>query len=98
MACIILQKQIEHIDGKKENIIIPSVAMKKFEKENKQVIYQRIRINVNVYMNDIVEARDREQVESGSSSTNASDGNDVKMTTSSSESISNEYNFELPRT
>ncbi|CAF1264680.1 unnamed protein product [Didymodactylos carnosus] len=28
MACNILQKQIEHIDGKKENIIIPSVHMK----------------------------------------------------------------------
>ena len=27
MACIILQKQIEHIDGKTKNIIIPSVAM-----------------------------------------------------------------------
>jgi hypothetical protein len=29
LACIILQKQIEHIDGKKENIIIPSVAIRK---------------------------------------------------------------------
>jgi hypothetical protein len=29
IACTILQKQIEHIDGKKENIIIPSVQMKK---------------------------------------------------------------------
>jgi hypothetical protein len=28
MACTILQKQIQHIDGKKENIVIPSVAMK----------------------------------------------------------------------
>jgi hypothetical protein len=27
MACKILQKQIEHIDGKKENIIVPSIAM-----------------------------------------------------------------------
>jgi hypothetical protein len=34
MACIILQKQIEHIDGKKDNIIIPNVAMNKIrEKE-----------------------------------------------------------------
>jgi len=34
MACIILKKQIEHIDGKKENIAVPSVAMKKIrEKE-----------------------------------------------------------------
>jgi len=29
MACTILQKQIEHINGKKENIIVPSVAMKR---------------------------------------------------------------------
>jgi hypothetical protein len=28
MACIILQKQIECIDGKKENIIIPNVVIK----------------------------------------------------------------------
>lgn len=28
MACLILQKQIEYIDGKKENIVIPSVRMK----------------------------------------------------------------------
>jgi len=28
MACLILQKQIEHIDGKKENIVIPSIRMK----------------------------------------------------------------------
>ena len=27
IACTILQKQIEYIDGKKENIIIPSVVM-----------------------------------------------------------------------
>jgi len=33
MACIILQKQIEHIDGKKENIIIPSIKMKKIREE-----------------------------------------------------------------
>ncbi|CAF2117536.1 unnamed protein product [Rotaria magnacalcarata] len=28
MACLILQKQIEHIDGRKENIVIPNVKMK----------------------------------------------------------------------
>jgi hypothetical protein len=28
LACIVLQKQIERIDGKKENIIIPNVAIK----------------------------------------------------------------------
>jgi len=29
VACMVLQKQIERIDGKKENIIIPTVAMNK---------------------------------------------------------------------
>ncbi|CAF1182772.1 unnamed protein product, partial [Didymodactylos carnosus] len=33
MACTILQKQIDHIDGKKENIIIPSVYMKKLHEQ-----------------------------------------------------------------
>ncbi|CAF1002385.1 unnamed protein product [Rotaria sordida] len=28
MACIILQKQIDHINGKKENIIVPSIRMR----------------------------------------------------------------------
>ncbi len=36
MACTILQKQIEGIDGKKENIIVPSVAMRKIQ-EKEQV-------------------------------------------------------------
>jgi hypothetical protein len=29
VACMVLQKQIELIDGKKENIIVPTVAMNK---------------------------------------------------------------------
>jgi hypothetical protein len=33
MACTILQKQIEGIDGKKENIIVPSVAMRKIREK-----------------------------------------------------------------
>ncbi|CAF4542651.1 unnamed protein product, partial [Didymodactylos carnosus] len=32
LACTILQKQIQYIDGKKENIIIPSVYMEKMRK------------------------------------------------------------------
>lgn len=35
MACTILKKQIERIDGKKENIFVPSVAMRKY-RENMQ--------------------------------------------------------------
>lgn len=34
ISCTILQKQIEHIDGKKENIAIPSVRMKQIREKN----------------------------------------------------------------
>ncbi|UJR15748.1 hypothetical protein I4U23_002683 [Adineta vaga] len=34
VACTILQKQIEHIDGKKENIVIPSIKMKQIREQN----------------------------------------------------------------
>ncbi|CAF1204413.1 unnamed protein product [Rotaria sordida] len=33
IACIILQKQIDHINGRKENIIIPSIKMKMIRKK-----------------------------------------------------------------
>ncbi|CAF1507974.1 unnamed protein product, partial [Rotaria sordida] len=41
VACLILQKQIEHIDGKKENIIIPSVAMNKIRERVQTEIIAR---------------------------------------------------------
>lgn len=34
MACTILQKQIDCINGKKENITVPSVAMKRIREQN----------------------------------------------------------------
>ncbi|CAF3541402.1 unnamed protein product [Rotaria socialis] len=34
MACLILQKQIEHINGKKENIVIPSIKMKQIREQS----------------------------------------------------------------
>jgi hypothetical protein len=50
MACSILQKQIEHIDGKKENIIIPSIKMKKIredaEKERAGMFIIELKSNV----------------------------------------------------
>jgi hypothetical protein len=96
MACTILQKQIEHIDGKKDNITVPSVAMKRIREKEQAGNLSRSRINVDVCMNDIVEAHAREQAVSGSSSTNPSDGNDVEMTTSSTESNSTEANTRVP--
>ena len=37
MACLILQKQIEHINGKKENIVIPSIRMKQIREQQRQI-------------------------------------------------------------
>ncbi len=91
MACTILQKQIEHIDGKKENITVPSVAMKRVREKEQAGNSSRSRINMDIYINDILESRVHEQPGSGSSSTNSLDGNDVEMT-ASSESSTNEMN------
>ncbi len=88
MACTILQKQIECIDGKKENIIVPSVTMKKIRQRQQTGKLPRSCIYGSVCMNDIVEGRTREQVDTPSSSTHSSDGSEVTMTTSSSESTS----------
>src|ERR1700733_7166909 len=96
MACTILQKQIEHIDGKKENIIVPSVAMKKIREKEQAGNLSRNRINVNICMNDIVEAHAREQAASGSLSTNSSNNNDIEMTTSSIGSNTTETNTQAP--
>ncbi|CAF3690536.1 unnamed protein product [Adineta steineri] len=38
VACTILQKQMQHIDGKKENIIIPSIAMSEI---NRVVLHEK---------------------------------------------------------
>ncbi|CAF3874527.1 unnamed protein product [Rotaria sp. Silwood1] len=38
IACLILRKQIEHIDGKKENIVIPSIKMKQMGEQNGEFI------------------------------------------------------------
>lgn len=36
IACLILKRQIEHIDGKKENIVIPSIKMKQLREKSQQ--------------------------------------------------------------
>ncbi|CAF5029306.1 unnamed protein product, partial [Rotaria sp. Silwood1] len=79
VACMILQKQIEHIDGKKENIIVPSVTMKKIREREDARNLSRSRVNVDSYMHCIGEAHPREQAASGSSSTNVLNNNDVEM-------------------
>ena len=39
MACLILQKQIDCIGGKKENIIVPNIAIKKLRERELAGIY-----------------------------------------------------------
>jgi baculoviral IAP repeat-containing protein 2/3 len=41
VACLILQKQIEHIDGKKENIVIPSIRMEQIRERNEGLIREQ---------------------------------------------------------
>jgi hypothetical protein len=36
MACLILQKQMEHIAGKKENIVVPNIRMKEIHERREQ--------------------------------------------------------------
>jgi len=62
IACLILQKQIEHIDGKKENIIIPSVAMNKIS-EKEQITPEQI----------FVDSSNNTDVEMSTSSTTTSE-------------------------
>jgi hypothetical protein len=89
VACIILQKQIEHIDGKKDNIIVPSVAMAKIRETEQAGNLLRTNIIMSLPNNNIVETRAHEEVASELMSTNSSEDIDVEMTTSSSESNPN---------
>ncbi|CAF3375186.1 unnamed protein product [Rotaria sp. Silwood1] len=46
-ACVILQKQINHIDGKKENITVPSIKMKEFKEQNGTCVREQTSILPN---------------------------------------------------
>jgi len=48
MACTILQKQIKYIDRKKENIIIPSVAINKIRERELAGISNNLSSNTDV--------------------------------------------------
>ncbi|CAF2402134.1 unnamed protein product [Rotaria sp. Silwood2] len=48
IACVILQKQIEHIDGKKENIVIPSLKMKQVREQNDICMHEKTSTISNV--------------------------------------------------
>ncbi len=43
MACLILQKQIEHINGRKEKIVIPSIKMKQIREQNGEFLEKYLR-------------------------------------------------------
>jgi hypothetical protein len=91
MACTILQKQIEHINGQRENITIPSVAIKRIREQAQTGNLSRCPINLDLHMYNIVEGRARElTVSTSPSSINSSGDNNVEMTTSSAESDINE--------
>ncbi len=80
MACFILQKQIQHIDGKKENITVPSVAMKRIREREQTGSLSTNRINLEVST--------CEQTTTGSTSINPWRNSDVEMATTDSAEVS----------
>ncbi|CAF1530103.1 unnamed protein product, partial [Adineta steineri] len=55
IACLILQKQNEYIDGKKENIVIPSIKMKQIREQNEMRTQEQTAI-ANQSMKDSTDA------------------------------------------
>ncbi|CAF1602728.1 unnamed protein product, partial [Didymodactylos carnosus] len=69
MACVILQKQIQVIDGKKENIVIPSQKLREITEKNKQEVIDQT--NFTMEQDEKIQKETPEMVISTSSSTNA---------------------------
>jgi hypothetical protein len=96
MACTILQKQIDCINGKKENIIVPSLAMKQIREQLEQTgSLLNSRTNLHDFIYNILEAQTREQVSAVPISTSSLANNDVEMTASSDSDI-DETNVKKP--
>jgi len=95
MACTILQKQIECINGKKENILVPSLAMKQIREQEQAGNFLRSRTNLHVYIHAIVEAHAQEHGAAVPVSTSSLESNDVKMDIPSSSDI-NGTNAKIP--
>ncbi|CAF1268054.1 unnamed protein product [Rotaria sordida] len=70
IACLILQKQIEHIDGKKENIVIPSIKMKQIREQNARIHEQPTTISNTAQL--VPNSSDVEMTTSSQSLTNES--------------------------
>jgi hypothetical protein len=83
MACLILQKQIEHIDGKKENIVIPSIKMKEIRERNGKFLAKILIISTFL----LLEAPIRDPTTN--TTRTIANTTDVEMTTSS-QSLTNE--------
>jgi Mg-chelatase subunit ChlI len=83
IACLILQKQIEHIDGKKENIVIPSIKMKQIREQNGKFDIRILAIYIFLFLEALV--REQTTITTQSPPNSA----DVEMTTSS-QSLTNE--------
>ncbi|CAM4783580.1 unnamed protein product [Rotaria magnacalcarata] len=91
VACKILQKQIDHIGGKKDNIIVPSIAMKKIREAEQPGISEITSKYESIHFENVVALQAHEQATTTSAQTNSSSDTDVQLTTSS-ESTNNENN------
>lgn len=93
MACIILQKQIDHIGGKKENIIVPRIAMAKIREEEQAGNFLRTKLKrIYFFLKISIELRTQQQPASQQLSTNTQAVHNIEMTNSSSESTQNSSN------
>ncbi|CAF1172795.1 unnamed protein product [Adineta steineri] len=83
IACLILQKQIKHIDGKNENIVIPSIKMKQIREQNEMRTQEQTLATTQSMTN----STDADMTTSSPSSTNdsISSQSSVYSTTSASE-------------
>lgn len=90
MACMILQRQIDCIGGKKENIIVPNIAIKKLREREQAGLCDKNKLISQFAPNVPIEIVSRELAVNTSSETNSSTTTDVDMTASSTGSSSDE--------
>ncbi|CAF1011820.1 unnamed protein product [Didymodactylos carnosus] len=99
LACIILQKQIEYIDGKKENIVIPSVFMKKLAEQAEKERADKEKLERNTCHSNQAQTTSLRTTLSSSSSSTGEDADMASLTnesvTSNSSSCSIESNINV---
>ena len=89
IACTILQKQIERIDGKKENIIIPKVAMNRIHERNSNLVNSSNENDVEMSSSSTSNTNET-SVESSSS--NAGNNSNTKPDTATKQTQQNNSN------